>query len=312
MKQEQPTIEGLKFCKKCGKYKPISEFDQNNQMKDKHHHQCKECRRQYNREYYAKYRDKINARNNTYYASHKDKMREYSMTQYYSTDYLEKKYLKRYQVSLKKALAKKVALEESVKCGEIPTKKMKQKIKGYEAAIEKWKTKIRDAEELIAIYAENKAKAEEEEKLKSTKLCPRCGKTKPISEFGKDASRSDGIQSCCKECAREKTRLCRSKASNNPLTETEEPPKEEQTMTKEQLIALLADVPDYAQIIYVGNTDNRSNLVAAWKTDAFSVCIRNLSTQMPYIITEGNLYNLVSASMPFTTNEGRRMDEKKE
>ena len=82
-------------------------------------------------------------------------------------------------------------------------------------------------------------------------------------------------------------------------------------MTKEQLIALLADVPDHAQIIYVGDTDSRSNLVAAWKTDAFSVCIRNLSTNMPYIITEGNLYNLVSASMPFT-NEGERMDKKKE
>ena len=81
-------------------------------------------------------------------------------------------------------------------------------------------------------------------------------------------------------------------------------------MTKEQLIALLTDVPDYAQIIYVGDTDSRSNLVAAWKTDAFSVCIRNLSTQMPYIITEGALYNLVSASMPLP-NEGLRIDDMK-
>jgi hypothetical protein len=36
MKQEQPTIEGLKFCKKCGKYKPISEFYRNASLKDNH------------------------------------------------------------------------------------------------------------------------------------------------------------------------------------------------------------------------------------------------------------------------------------
>lgn len=304
MKQEQPTIEGLKFCKKCGKYKPISEFYRNASLKDNHENQCKECKIKYSRKRYAKTRSK----KCTYYASHKDKMREYSMTQYYSTDYLEKKYLKRYQASLEKALAKKAHLEDSDTWKENPSSHMKQRMKKYESAIEKWKAKIREAEELIALYAENKTKAQEEEKLEPTRLCPRCGETKPISEFGKDASRSDGIQSCCKECAREKTRLCRSNAANNPLKE--ETPKEEQTITKEQLIALLADVPDYAQIIYVGDTDSRSNLVAAWKADAFSVCIRNLSTQMPYIITEGALYNLVSASMPLP-NEGLRIDDMK-
>lgn len=306
MKQEQLTIEGLKFCKMCGKYKPLSEFHRNNRKKDKHDSKCKECRSKYQREYKAKNIDKARAQGRAYYASSKEKRREYSMTKYYSTDYLEKKYLKRYKASLEKVLAKKAHLENSDTWKEEPTFQMKTRMQGYEAAIEKWKTKIREAEELIALYAENKTKAQEEEKLEPTKLCPRCGKTKPISEFGKDASRADGTQSCCKECAKEKTRLCRSKAANNPLKE--ETPKEEQTMTKEQLIALLADVPDDAQIIYVGDTDNRSNLVAAWKTDDFSVCIRNLSTNMPYIITEGNLYNLVSASMPFT-NEGRRMGQ---
>lgn len=306
---EQPTIEGFKFCKTCGKYKPLSEFQRDNRKKDKHAGQCKECKSKYCREYYKKNHEKCKARNNAYYASHKEKWEKNSAKQYYSTDYLEKKYLKRYQASLEKVLARKAELENHEKWKKNPSFNMKQKMQGYEAAIEKWNAKIREAEELIALYAENKTKAQEEEKLEPTKLCPRCGNTKPISEFGKDASRADGTQSCCKECAKEKTRLCRSKAANNPLKE--EPPKEEQTMTKEQLIALLADVPDHAQIIYVGDTDSRSNLVAAWKTDAFSVCIRNLSTNMPYIITEGNLYNLVSASMPFT-NEGERMDKKKE
>ena len=276
MKQEQPTIEGLKFCKKCRKYKPISEFYRNVSLKDKHENQCKECRIKYSREHYAKTKSKRKSQNNTYYASNKDKMREYSMTQYYSTDYLEKKYLKRYQASLEKALAKKAHLEGSDTWKENPSFHMKQRMKKYESAIERWKTKIREAEELIALYAENKAKAQEDENLEPT----------PLLESIKRTGYPTG-------------------EANEPK---EENPKEEQTMTKEQLIELLADVPDHAQIIYVGDTDNRSNLVAAWKADAFSVCIRNLSTQMPYIITEGALYNLVSASMPFT-NEGRRMGQ---
>lgn len=269
MKQKQPTIEGLKFCKKCGKYKPISEFYRNASLKDNHENQCKECRIKHSREHYAKTRSKRKSRDNTYYASHKDKMREYSMTQYYSTDYLEKKYLKRYYASLGKVLVKKAHLEGSDTWKEKPTFQMKKRMQGYESAIEKWKTKIREAEELIAIYAENKAKVVEAEKIEPV----------PLLESSKRTDYPTG-------------------EANEPKEET---PKEEQTMTKEQLIALLADVPDHVQIIYVGDTDSRSNLVAAWKTDAFSVCIRNLSTQMPYIITEGALYNLVSASMPLPT-----------
>lgn len=273
MKQEQPTIEGFKLCKKCGKYKPISEFYRNASIKDKHENQCKECRIKYSREHYAKTKSKRKSQNNTYYASNKDKMREYSMAQYYSTDYLEKKYLKRYQASLEKALAKKAHLENSDAWKEGPTFNMKQKMKKYESAIERWKTKIREAEELIALYAENKAKAQEEVKVDPA----------PPFEAIKKTDLPTG-------------------ESNEPKEETS---KEEKTMTKEQLIALLADVPDNAQIIYVGDTDSRSNLIATWRTDEHSVCIRNLSTDMPYIITEGKLYDLVSASMPLADKNKR-------
>ena len=44
---EQPTIEGFKFCKTCGKYKPLSEFQRDNRKKDKHAGQCKECKSKY-------------------------------------------------------------------------------------------------------------------------------------------------------------------------------------------------------------------------------------------------------------------------
>lgn len=47
-----------------------------------------------------------------------------------------------------------------------------------------------------------------------TKLCTKCGKTKPISEFGLNKSKKDGLQSYCKECVKEykKTTLYRKQA----------------------------------------------------------------------------------------------------
>jgi hypothetical protein len=36
--------------------------------------------------------------------------------------------------------------------------------------------------------------------------CYRCGETKPLSEFGKDASKRTGVRSICKACDRERAR----------------------------------------------------------------------------------------------------------
>lgn len=35
-----------------------------------------------------------------------------------------------------------------------------------------------------------------------TKLCTKCGQVKPVSEFGKNKSKKDGLQSHCKECVK--------------------------------------------------------------------------------------------------------------
>ena len=49
--EQTETVQIGKTCKKCGKAKPITEFDKNKNSKDGHTWQCKECRRAYQRRY---------------------------------------------------------------------------------------------------------------------------------------------------------------------------------------------------------------------------------------------------------------------
>lgn len=49
--EQTETVQIGKTCKKCGKAKPITEFDKNKNNKDGHSWQCKECRRAYQRRY---------------------------------------------------------------------------------------------------------------------------------------------------------------------------------------------------------------------------------------------------------------------
>lgn len=41
-------------------------------------------------------------------------------------------------------------------------------------------------------------------KIPPTKVCRRCGKEKPSSEFHRNTSRTDGLQSECRQCLRER------------------------------------------------------------------------------------------------------------
>lgn len=40
----------------------------------------------------------------------------------------------------------------------------------------------------------------------ATKACPGCGKTKKVTEFGRDKSSQDGFYTYCKECDQRKQR----------------------------------------------------------------------------------------------------------
>lgn len=43
----------------------------------------------------------------------------------------------------------------------------------------------------------------------ATKVCTKCGKEKPLSQFNRHKRASDGVRSCCKECKRELDRIYR-------------------------------------------------------------------------------------------------------
>lgn len=42
--------------------------------------------------------------------------------------------------------------------------------------------------------------------MEKTKVCPKCGRELPVSDFYRNRSTKDGLDYCCKECARKARR----------------------------------------------------------------------------------------------------------
>ena len=183
MLQKQDSIEGFKLCPRCKKQKPLTEFYRKHQGRDGYYSYCKECEKEraviYNtenkerirkkkkeyclknierirkqkKEYRSKNKERISQYKKDYYSRNKEKVLNRLKFIYYNTDYLDKKYLKRYRASLEKVLTKKKYLESTTEWKENPTNKMKHKMFGYELAISSWNNKIREAEKRIEIYS---------------------------------------------------------------------------------------------------------------------------------------------------------------
>lgn len=266
MTKRHPVIDGYKICTKCGEQKPVSEFYQSKNGRLTCY--CKGCYKNIHRGYYLANKEKILQRqkedyqkkgkpripyNKGLYEKHKESILRRSMEQYYNTDYLEKKYLKRFKESRKKVHDKLEALLRKVQEKGFKSAADQKRQESYEASLARWDSKITQVEDLMTIYENSKKQLEVENNEQQSITVNNMEEQKPASV----------------------------------------------PMTKERLINLLSDVPNDARIIYVGDTENRSNLVAAWRSDPYSVCIRNLNATMPYIITEGTLYDLVSATLPF-------------
>ena len=272
MKKRRPVIDGYKVCTKCGERKPVSEFYQSKSKDGRLSYYCKDCTRKRMREYSLANRKKLRQRqkeayqkdkklrepyNKELYEKRKENILLRSMEQYYTTDYLEKKYLKRFKESRKKVQEKLEALLRKVQEKGFKSAAEQKRQESYEASLARWDSKITQVEDLMTIYKTIKKQPEVEN----------------------------------------------NEQQSLPVNNMEEQKPASVPMTKERLINLLSDVPNDARIIYVGDTENRSNLVAAWRSDPYSVCIRNLNATMPYIITVGTLYDLVSATLPFPSSQ---------
>ena len=67
----------MKTCTKCGETKPLSEFSADDAYKDGYQSHCKDCKRAYARERYAKNRDRELARVKAWHEKNPGKAAEY-------------------------------------------------------------------------------------------------------------------------------------------------------------------------------------------------------------------------------------------
>lgn len=266
MKKRHPVIDGCKVCTKCGERKPVSEFYQikNGRLTC----YCKDCYKNIHREYYLANKEKILQRQKEDYQKKGKPRKPYNKGLYekHKESILRRSMEQYYNTDyLEKKYLKR--FKESRKKVQEKLEALLRKVqeKGFKSAAEQ---KKQDSYE--ASLARWDSKITQVEDLMT-------------------------IYKAIKKQPEEEKQEQQSITVNN----MEEQKPASVPMTKERLINLLSEVPNNARIIYVGDTENRSNLVAAWRSDPYSVCIRNLNATMPYIITEGTLYDLVSATLPF-------------
>ena len=72
----------MKTCAKCGIEKELSEFSKDRSLKSGRRSDCKECRRSYYKEYYAKNQEKLVAYRREYVASNRERVREEHRARY--------------------------------------------------------------------------------------------------------------------------------------------------------------------------------------------------------------------------------------
>lgn len=65
-----------KICKKCGKELPLSEFNKRKVTKDGYNHWCKECVKQYNKQYREEHKEAIAEINRQYYQDNREDILE--------------------------------------------------------------------------------------------------------------------------------------------------------------------------------------------------------------------------------------------
>jgi 5-methylcytosine-specific restriction endonuclease McrA len=97
---------GMKFCKKCGIIKDITEFYRSSKKRDGHASACKKCQNAVNKAYKIKNEEKIMTYQENYRKEHKEKMSSYFKERYEATRDEQLEYRKQHYASNKEQYAK--------------------------------------------------------------------------------------------------------------------------------------------------------------------------------------------------------------
>ena len=170
----------MRRCTKCGEWKVAStvNFYKCKNNKDGLAGDCKECRKEYTRQYNKLHKEEINEKNRQYHQLHKKEINE--------------RHRQYYQDNLDKEL-------ERVRQWR---KDNPDKVAEYSRRHNKKRRQAR----IDAIIAQKRAEYEADRApLVAEKTCKCCGRTLPASEFYANKNSKDHLASDCKECAKKKS-----------------------------------------------------------------------------------------------------------
>lgn len=97
-----------KICKKCGRELPISQFYKRKRNKDGLQIYCKECEKQYRKQYYIENKEVLAEKKKQYYTENKETIAERNKRWYADNKEVMAEYQKQYRQKNKKAIAEKM------------------------------------------------------------------------------------------------------------------------------------------------------------------------------------------------------------
>lgn len=208
----------MKRCSSCQKTKPESEFGKDSGRYDGLQIYCRECKRKREREYYPKAAIRLSTRKKRVMLQNKELALSYLKTHPCVDCGIDDPVLltfdhfrgnKRDGVArmINAGLSWNTILSEIEKC-EVRCFNCHTLKTARERGWRKLKFSITAAEEIDA-----KPKSQGAEIRGRTKHCASCDKTKPVSGFGRNARRRDGLQVYCREC---RIRMSRESYRKNP------------------------------------------------------------------------------------------------
>ena len=199
-----------KKCTVCGRWLVASTLNFSRHKIGKYglYSQCKECRAEYNRQYYQEHKDEITEKKRQWNKDNPDKVAE--ITRKYYQEHKD-------EIAEYKRQWRKDNLDKVVEYNRQWNKDNSDKLAEYHrqwkkdnpdkmAEYRKRQNKKRRQARIDAIIAQKRAEYEAERApLVAEKTCKCCGRTLPASEFYANKKSKDHLGSYCKECHNKKT-----------------------------------------------------------------------------------------------------------